>query len=181
MKVSVKEITETAMLIALAIVLDVPLLKIKIGTNGGSISLTMIPLFILALRIGPLKSFISIGIIYGLLACLLDGEPAFSIPFDYVLGYGAISIAGVFKNKIIKEKITISGVFWMIFSIILACTTRLIASSISSVLFYEVTFIQGLIYNTLYIGPACIISLIVMIILYKPLLSVNKHYSLKSI
>ena len=43
----VRDIAEMAMLIAIAIGLDLPGLKIRVGVNGGSISFTMVPLLIL--------------------------------------------------------------------------------------------------------------------------------------
>lgn len=181
MKLTVREITEMSMLVALAIVLDIPFLKIKVGANGGSISLTMIPLFILALRFGPLKGFVSIGIVYAFLAFIQDAEPFYSIPFDYILGFGSIAIIGFFKPFIIKEKITLSGILFMCLGVILGCVGRLLSSTISSVLFYKVTFIEGLIYNILYIGPVCGVVLAAMLLLYKPILLVNQRYPLRSI
>lgn len=181
MKISVREMTETAMLIALALILDTPLLKFRIGANGGSVSLTMIPLFILALRVGPFKGFISIGIIYSLLSCLADGEPLFALPFDYILGYGSIAIIGLFKNKILGKKPTIFGCFLLFLSIILVFISRMIFSSISSVIFYEVNFVAGLAYNVLYIGPASLLCIVVLLVLYKPLCDINNRFPLKSI
>jgi len=181
MKMTVREITETAMLIAIAIILDQPLLKFKVGANGGSISLTMIPLFILALRVGPLKSFISIGIVYSFLSCVSDGEPFYSLPFDYALGYGSIALAGLFNKQIMTNKPTIKGAVFMLISVVVACIGRLISSSISSVIFYGVTFIQGIIYNALYIGPACMVVGVVLLLLYNPIVKINNAHPIKSI
>ena len=63
---SVKEMVEMALLISLAIILDLDGLKISLGANGGSIGFTMLPLFILALRHGYIKSLIGIGLVYGI-------------------------------------------------------------------------------------------------------------------
>ena len=181
MKISVREMTETAMLIGLAIVLDLPFLKFRIGINGGSVSLTMVPLFILALRVGPIKSFIYIAIIYSFLECLIDGEPLYSLPFDYCLAYGSIALTGCFRKLILTEKVTFKGILFLVLSVVVCGALRILSSSISSVLFYEVTYLAGIIYNATYIGPACALTLVVLLLLYKPLIDVNKRYPLKSI
>lgn len=181
MKITVREMTEIAMLVGVAILLDTPLLKFRIGANGGSISLTMIPLIILALRVGPIKGFISIGLIYGFLSCLADGEPFYALPFDYFLGYGSLAIIGFFKNRILTKKPMISGIFLMMLSIFIAFIMRLIFSSISSVIFYEINFVGGLIYNLTYMAPAFAAVLVVLLLLYKPLIDINNRFPLKSI
>lgn len=181
MKITVREMAEMAMLIGLAIIFDQPFLKIRIGANGGSISFTMVPLFILALRVHPIKSFISIGIIYSFLTCLIDGEPFYSLPFDYCLGYGSIALIGIVRNDILTEKIQKKGIFLLIIGVIICCLCRLLSSTISSIIFYKVDFIAGIVYNVLYIGPSCGIVLAVLLMLYKPLIDINKRYPLKSI
>ena len=72
-KLMIKDIVEIAIFVSFAIVLDLPFFKIRIGANGGSISLVMIPLCIIALRKGTIKGFIAAGFVYGILNCLLDG------------------------------------------------------------------------------------------------------------
>ena len=181
MKITVREMTETAMLIGLAIILDLPFLKFRVGINGGSVSLTMVPLFVLALRVGPIKSFIYIALVYCFLECLIDGEPAYSLPFDYCLAYGSIALAGCFRKSILTDKVTLKGIVILSLSVVLCCALRILSSSISSVLFYEVSYWAGIIYNATYIGPACLLTLIVLLVLYKPLLDVNKRHPLKSI
>ena len=63
---SVKSMTEIAVLVALALGLNY--LKIPLGATGGSINLQIVPLFIIALRYGPAKTFIASGLVYGLLS-----------------------------------------------------------------------------------------------------------------
>ena len=71
------------MLVALALILDMPFLKFKVGANGGSVSFTMVPLFVIAWRYGPIKSFLYIAVIYCWLSILLDGEPISSVIICY--------------------------------------------------------------------------------------------------
>lgn len=176
---SVKDIVEIAMLVAVAIVLDLPFLKIRIGSNGGSISFSVIPLFILAYRKGFFKGFIGIGVVYGLLTCLIDGWGFQTYPFDYLLGYGSLSLVGLFsplcfpKNE---NKYSIYGILFVIISILVASVCRLLFSTISGIIFYELNFISSLAYNSLYILPSSGIAIAVIIVLYKPILSVNRTF-----
>lgn len=179
MKITVREICEMGMLVGLAIVLDLPFLKIHIGQNGGSISFTMVPLFLLALRHGPTKGFIGCGIVYGVITCLLDGWGFASFPLDYLLAYGSIGIAGLFKNRIFKDDKYFRSLLWCLLAIICGCAGRFVFTTISSVVIYEVTLGAALIYNVAYIGPSAGIALAVFIALYKPLIMINERFPVK--
>ena len=181
MKITIREMTEVAMLVALALILDMPFLKFKIGANGGSISFTMVPLFVIAWRYGPIKSFFYIALVYCWLSILLDGEPLSSYPFDYCFAYGSIALAGLFKKQVLIEKFKWTGVLFLILSIFIACVFRILSHSISSVIFYEVTFLEGLVYNVLYVGPCLGIVTAALLALYKPLIDINNRFPVKSI
>jgi len=104
-KFVVRDIVEIAMLVAIAVVLDLDFLKFTVFPAGGSVGLTMVPLFILAFRHGVVKSFFGIGIVYSLITCMLDGHGWACFPFDYVLAYGSICLAGFFKPLIFKAEL----------------------------------------------------------------------------
>lgn len=172
---SIKDIVETAMLVALAIALDLPGLKIRIGASGGSISFTMIPLFILALRQGFTKGFLSIGIVYGFTTCLIDGWGLYTYPFDYLLAYGFLSIVGFFKSYLLDkvEKPKIKHYIILASSIVGATTLRLLFSTLSGIILYETEFVASLTYNMLYVLPSGGVALAAMLLLYRPLLKIN--------
>ena len=179
---SVRDIAEMAMLVALAIGLDLPGLKIQIGANGGSISFTMIPLLIIALRLGMFKGFIAAGIIYGSITSVLDGWGMQYYLFDYLLAYGSLAVIGLFSKQILRED---KGYPWMniiflVVGVILAITLRLAFATLSGVIFYETGFVESLIYNSLYILPSGGGALVVLILLLKPLMIVNKRFPVKS-
>lgn len=177
---SVYDIVETGMLVALAVGLDLPELKIQIGENGGSISFTMVPLFILALRQGPVKGMIGCGIVYGFITCILDGWGLVYFPFDYLLGYGAVAIIGLFKSLIFNgdnTRFTFTGTLFLIIGVICSALGRLCAATISGMIFYELDFIGSLSYNCLYILPSAGVCLAIIIVLYKPLMIIDKRLS----
>ena len=92
-------ICESAVLVALAIALCA--IEIQIGALGGSIDFVMIPLFIIAYRNG-LGYGITSGLVFGFVKCLIGGGIGWGLPsilLDYVLAYGAVGLAGIFKEK----------------------------------------------------------------------------------
>ena len=178
---SVKEMVEMALLISLAVVLDLDGLKISLGVNGGSIGFTMLPLFILAFRHGFIKSVIGIGIIYGIVTNLLDGWGLVYYPFDYFVAYGlSIPLVGsfsryIFNKRASKENLLVNYCF-ILLSVLLAGVIRVIGHTISSIVFYEYTLGAALAYNIAYVGPSILICLAILFILYPSLLVINKKF-----
>lgn len=174
---SIYEIVETAMLIALAIGLDLPGLKIPLGVSGGSISFTMVPLFILCLRQGPIKGFLGCGVVYGIITCLLDGWGLQTFPLDYLLGYGSLCVIGFFKPLIFKRNVTkfnIKGAIFIVVGVLLSSLLRLLFSSLSGVVLYETDFVASVLYNLIYILPSGGIASFVLVALYHPLIMINR-------
>lgn len=176
---TVKDIVEIAMLVAAAIVLDLPFLKIRIGSNGGSISFSMIPLFLIAFRKGLFKGFIGIGVVYGLITCFIDGWGIQTYPLDYLLGYGSLSIVGLFSNLVFPknvDKYSFKGIMYLILSIAVAAFLRLCFATLSGIVIYELDFVGSLVYNIIYVLPSSVIAIALLIVLYKPILAINRSF-----
>ena len=177
-KMTTREMVEIAFLIALAIVLDLAGIKI------GHASFTMVPLFVLAYRHGFVKSLIVIAFIYAAVTLLTDGWAVDirSLILDYSLGYGVISLAGLFAKKIFTSKKHTLNLLWMIVSIVLCSALRILCSTISGVVVWETPFWASLVANlTVYVGWDCLFALIVLPLLYYPLLKINKIYPCSNI
>ena len=167
---STKDICEISVLCALAIVLD-RFIKIPLGITGGSINISMVPLFIIALRHGPFKSFIAGGIVYGFITCLLDGYGLVCYPLEYFVAFGAVGIMGIFAKKInilMKSKNTynfILSVILMFLITAIIATIRVFGATIDSMILWDYTFGPALIYNATYIYPSALGSLIILIVI----------------
>jgi thiamine transporter len=176
---TVKEMVEMAMLVALAVVLDFDAFKIQIRSDGGSISLTMIPLFILAFRRGPIKGFIASGIVYGLITCLLDGYGFITYPLDYLLAYGSIGVAGLFKNLIFNKDsnapIKYRQFVFLALAVVSSVFLRLGFHTISGMVLYETPFWGSVIYNSPVLVSGAIV-LTLLIVLYYPLTKINRRF-----
>ncbi len=175
---TVYEMVETALLISLAVGLDLDGLKITLSANGGSISFTCVPLILLALRHGFVKGFIGAGIIYGLITCLIDGYGLITYPLDYLLGFGSMAIVGLFRNKIIGENTSYNwkGIVFLCVGIIVATLGRFLAGSLSGTILYQVDFVESMIYNASYILPSGAAAIVIFVIFYKQILVIDKLF-----
>ncbi len=168
---------ECAVLIALAVALC--WVEIQVGIFGGSIDFVMIPLFIIAYRNGALYGIAS-GLVFGFIKCLIGGSIGWGLPsilLDYVLAYGAVGVAGLFKEK-----------SWAIeLSTLTGCLARFAIHFISGVTIYIITVpteIAGMtianpvwysiVYNSLYMLPNTVIAIVTMSILRFPLKKMKK-------
>lgn len=176
------EIVEISMLISLAIVLD-KFASIDIGATGGSFNFSGIPLLLIAVRYGITKSLISSSVVFSILTCLLDGYGLQTLPFDYVIAFSGYAFAGLsyslidkylFKNNSKKEIINI--IISMVIGGIGVLLTRMIGSSISSMIYYNYSLEAALAYNIVYVGPSAAICVVGGIILSGPLALINKLY-----
>ena len=177
---TLKDITEIAVLSAMAIVLDM-FVKIPLGQTGGSLNFSMVPIFIVALRHGPFKAFIAGGIIFGLTTCLIDGYGFQTYPLEYLVAFGSTGILGFAAPYIIKN--FKKGVFQKVMSIIFIMLAvsmwgliRWVCASVDSMLFYEVTFMGGLTYNAVYVLPTAILDAVLVSIIIAPIMMASKRF-----
>ena len=178
--IDVKDMSEIAVLSALAIVLQ--FINIKIGATGGSINLGLIPLFLIALRKGPTKAFIASAFIYGLITCITDGYGFNTYPFDYLIGFGGCAVLGFFRSLcfVDNEKgFSPLGFLYIAIGVVLASLIRFIGSSVSSIVNYGYTISAAATYNYIYVFVTGGVSLIAMEALYIPLAKINKLFPTK--
>ena len=176
-KFSTRDIAESGVLIAAALVLN--FIKLFPAPTGGSVNLQMLPLFILAIRKGPVKAFIGCGIVYGLISCLTDGYGIATYPFDYLLGFGSTAILGLFSKQILsenKDTYNLKGEIFLFVGVTLATSMRFIAGTISSLLLYDYPLVPAMIYNVGYIYISAAVSLAIVMALYGPILKVNRMF-----
>ena len=175
----IRALCESAILLALAIVLN--MLSKGLFANlpqGGSISLAMFPLLLIAHRWGWGSGLLT-GFCYGLLDMLLDGGYAWgwqSILLDYLVAYTALGLGGFFKGKA-----------WGIFPCVaIGSLGRFAVHYLSGVTLYKIiepTGIEGLeglgvftnphvysiVYNGVYMLPNMLIAMVIAALLYVPM------------
>jgi thiamine transporter len=158
-------LTEAALAIALAFVLG--LIRVFKMPYGGSVSLEMMPLILLALRQGPWVGVVS-GTAYGLLNLAVDPfvlHPV-QVLFDYPLAFGVLGLAGFFPP-------TVRGA---ILGTVVAVAARFLCHFVSGVAFFTSTFPEGwnpllysAVYNAAYLVPSLAVALVVVVVLLRAL------------
>ena len=176
----VRDITEMGILIAIALGLN--FIKVMPLPTGGSINLQMLPLFLLALRRGPLKGFIGGGIAYGIISCLTDGYGFAFFPFDYLIGFGSTCVLGFLAPHIFSSKqngYNLKGEILLLVGGIAASFIRFIGGTISSMIFYDYHLIAAMEYNAAYVFISGGISIALIMALYGPLAVINNRFPTK--
>ena len=158
-------LTEAALAVALAFVLGfVVLFKMPFG---GSVSLEMIPLILLALRQGW-KVGIVAGAAYGLLDLAIDPYVVHPVQLllDYPLAFGVLGLAGLFKP-------TVQGA---VTGATVAVLARFVCHFLSGVIFFASYAPEGMnplfysaAYNAAYLAPSLGIVIVVTVVLLKAL------------
>ncbi|ASK63689.1 energy-coupled thiamine transporter ThiT [Virgibacillus phasianinus] len=169
---------EVSILTALALVLDLaPFLSFKIWAQGGSISLAMIPIFIVAFRWG-IKGGLLSGFLWGILQVAI-GTAYILTPIQGVLDYGVaftvLGFAGIFANKIqkaVKEGHTKEYLTYIMFGVLLGSALRFLAHFFAGVFFFksaiegQSVWMYSLLYNLSYMFPSFIICTIAVFFLF---------------
>lgn len=177
-KWNVKMLAEGGIMIALATILSY--IKLFKGPQGGSITAgSMVPIMIFAMRwgVGP---GVVVGSLYGLLQCVLDPQVYYPIQFflDYPIAFGFLGLAGIAKmdNKQLDKK----GFLSVALGVLLAIGGRFVSHLLSGVIFFgeyagsQNPWIYSTLYNGGYLLPEFIISVIILMLLWKPLSKIEK-------
>lgn len=169
----VRIMTETGMAVALATVLNfLPLWKMP---QGGSVSLEMLPIFIIAFRWGGVPGIIS-GLVYGLVQLAVNPYIVHPVQLilDYPLPYMLVGLAGFIP--LVKHQD--SGKYSYLFlAVLLGGLARLLSHVVSGAVFFgqyapegQNPWVYSIIYNSSYMIPSLLVAFIIILPLYKTLI-----------
>jgi len=165
---SLRVLTEGAICIAVAQVLSY--LKLWEMPWGGSIVLAMVPIILFAVRHG-LKYGLMASFVFGVLQFVFDGGFAIgwqSIIGDYVLAFGVLGIAGLFKNKSVYAATIVAGLARFLVHYVVGAT---VWAEYMPDSFFGMTmtspWIYSALYNLAYMLPNILITLLVFFFLMK--------------
>ncbi len=162
-------IVEVSIFTALGLVLDIlgGALFDLVWPNGGSVSLAMICIFIVAYRRGLAGGLLT-GLLVGTIQILWAGAGNIVHPFqamlDYTFAYMSAGLAGIVRKQVMvpnwKQTLFIS------LSIVVCCLVRLMCHTLSGILYWGSTFTASVLYNGTFILTTivvcCIITSIIM-------------------
>jgi len=174
-------ITEVGIFTALGLVLDfiAGLYSEFIFPNGGSISVAMVTIFIIAFRWG-LKGGLTVGFLIGLLQLsysgvmgkAIDWKVALGISlFDYILAYTACGLAGLYAKKAREADIP-GKMNYVMSGILIAAGVRTLSHIISGWIFFKAWipdfiledyawYYWSIIYNLGYMVPSTLLSILI--------------------
>ncbi|MDY0346599.1 MAG: ECF transporter S component [Acholeplasma sp.] len=172
-------LTESAILVSIAVVFEllskmVPFLQMPFG---GSVSLAMLPVIIVAIRHGMGYGMMA-GFVFGIVNYLIDGYAFFwgSFVFDYSLAFVALGLGGLFSKKALS-----GDVMSFVYAVLLASFARYIMHSLSGVLFFaeyagdhNVLIYSFILYNGPYMLGSAALCLMAGLTIYKRVLLVNQ-------
>ena len=161
-------IVEIALTAALSAVLSIFAVRLPINFAGGTVSLSMVPIFVLSLRRG-LGAGVVAGALFGCADLLI--EPFFVAPLqvalDYAVAFGAVGLTGLGcasyhrALRVGPTRAALVGIPFMI----LGGVARFSAAWLSGMVFFgqnapggQPVWLYSLVYNLSYVGPSLVIS-----------------------
>lgn len=169
------KLIEIAIFAGIGLVLDQ--LSFRIVPQGGSISLVMLPIILIAFRWGTIAG-VTTGLLVGILQMMFGGYILHwaQALLDYVVAFSVVGLAGLFKAPIQKavQNQKIKALSTHIFVATFTCgMLRFIAHLLAGVIFFKEyageqnVWAYSIIYNCTYMLPAIVITVVVAIILFK--------------
>lgn len=171
-------LVEVAVFTALAFLLDYisGLMSLKIWPQGGSISIGMVPIFIIAFRWG-IKGGILSGFLLGLLQFILGFSQIYTIVqglVDYGVAFAVVGLAGIFASQVKRGLREDKKKLWVISTILgtfVGSFLRYLAHVFSGIVFFgeyapegQPVAVYSIIYNGTYMLPSFIVSAIIVIL-----------------
>lgn len=171
-------LVEVAIFTALAYLLDV-LSGVIIGQlwpQGGSVSIQMVPVFLMAYRWG-LKGGLLTGFLLGLLQVILGWSKIYHPVqgfVDYFVAFTVVGVAGIFARQV-KQSLNNNNKFaWISYTLVgvlIGCTLRFLAHFYTGIVFFGAYAPEGqpvalysLVYNSTYMVPSFILCAITVVL-----------------
>ena len=163
----VRMIATIAIFTALALALDwvAGLYSAPIWSRGGSISIAMVPIFVMGYHYG-LKGGLTTGFLVGTIQILWGyilgvGQ----VCLDYIFPYTVLGFVGLFSGFVNKTQ-GLKKVLYIIIPIIIVCVVRTLFHVLSGMIYFETPFWGSLAYNgpfMLISTPICIVITIILV------------------
>lgn len=178
-KTEIRFITEVAILSALGLALDYlgGVISGFIWPQGGSISLVLVPIVVMAYRWG-LKGGLLTGFIIGSIQILWAGSGAIhpvQVFMDYIAAYTLVGLAGVFTKKI-KTTEKEARLYYVNLGVFIGGMIRTIIHIISGIIFFIKpasakdilpSIVGSSVYNLGYMVPTIILTAIAVTLIVK--------------
>jgi len=170
-------ITEVGLAIALCAALQYLGIRLPINIAGGSISLAMLPIMIVALRRGVFAGVVA-GALFGLIDVALEPYVVHPAQFvlDYPVAFGAVGLTGLGSRSVVRlfseglgGRAAVAAVVWSL----VGSAGRFAAAFVSGIVFFaanapagQPVWLYSAVYNLSYLLPsalACAVAVFVLV------------------
>ncbi len=178
---STRDMTEIAIMVAFALVLEVLFTAFPGMAFGGRVSLSMLPIIIVSWRRGIVPGIIA-GVLFGVLNMMLDGIASWALTIwvllgaifiDYLIAFGVVGLAGILR-RVNNTMITFGA------GILLAGTLRFLMHFLSGYIFWAAwaeevyeggmnPWLYSAIYNATYMVPTTLLLIVVGVLMFRRL------------
>lgn len=165
-------LVEIAIFAAIGFVLDQ--VSVQIGANGGSVSLVMVPIVLIAFRWG-LRAGLTTGLLLGVIQAMFGGYIVhwFQAILDYGVAFTVVGLAAIVRKPVLaaaekldKKKMT----SYIVVGTVLGGLLRYLAHSLAGIVFFAPVgknpYLFSLAYNGAYMLPATIITAVACVLLF---------------
>lgn len=172
----IRVMVEIALAVALSAVLNLFQVTLPINIAGGSVSLDMVPIFVVALRLGLMPGVIA-GAMWGLFDLLF--QPYIVHPVQLVLDYplafalcGLAGLGAVLVSKAITDNRLVAATAYSVAFVLLGGLARFASHFVSGMVFFassapagQPVWLYSAVYNVSYMAPSVIAAMILVPIL----------------
>ncbi|KIL48264.1 energy-coupled thiamine transporter ThiT [Jeotgalibacillus soli] len=162
---------EVAIFAAIGVILD--RLSFSVWPQGGSVSFAMVPIILMALRWG-LKGGLLTGLLVGTIQVVVGG--AYIIDpiqgaLDYPIAFTVVGFAGLFAGPVktaLMNGLTKKAIVYIVLATLVGTALRYVCHVLSGVVFFSAgsaavpALKYSLVYNGTFMGPAFILTAIVI-------------------
>jgi thiamine transporter len=170
-------LVEIAIFTALALLLSLvsELMPLKVWPQGGSVSIEMVPIFIMAYRWG-VKGGVLAGFLLGLLQFVFGPKIYHPVQgfIDYFVAFSVVGLAGLFASQIknaVQQKQRGKWIVLATLGILLGSLLRFISHFITGIVFFgsyapegQPVALYSFIYNGTYMLPNFILCAIIVVL-----------------
>ena len=166
---------EIAIFASVGLVLDQ--ISFKIVPNGGSISLVMLPIVLMAIRWGIVAG-LTTGLLLGIMQMMFGGYIIHWAQglLDYAVAFTVVGFAGLMKpfvERALKAQKQLHVFFYFVIASLIGGMLRFIAHLLAGVIFFKEyagdqnPWIYSIVYNCTYIIPSIILTAVVAVLILK--------------
>lgn len=167
-------LVEIAIFASIGLVLDQ--ISFKLWAQGGSISLVMVPMVLMAIRWG-LVAGLATGLLIGIMQMMFGAYIVHWLQavLDYGLAFTVVGLAAIVRRPLLKATQALHKkmmAIYIIIGVLLGGALRFVCHLLAGVVFFKEyagddnVWVYSIIYNSTYMIPAALLTAIIAVLLF---------------